>query len=183
MTDRAPEEGWLRTTGTTTASFNIDVSEHESGIYALLIRSGNVNDGTAWTANICPVAANELRSLADIILSALPDDRAGLTVAPCTDCGEPSEPATICPSCSTARCVDLGRTEWAKHTARCTDCREPPGLVVVCEACATARCESVAAAQRQRDAEICRQIHSTSRQRVELALLCAGAIEGASDDQ
>ena len=163
MTDRAPEEGWLRTTGTTTASFNIDVSEHESGIYALLIRSGNVNDGTAWTANICPVAANELRSLADIILSALPDDRAS------------------CPSCATARCVDLGRTEWAKHTARCTDCHEPTGPVVVCEACATARCESVAAAQRQRDAEICRQIHSTSRQRVELALLCAREIEAATD--
>jgi len=65
------------------------------------------------------------------------------------------------------------------HTARCTDCHEPTGPVVVCEACSTARCESVAAAQRKRDAEICRQIHSTSRQRVELALLCAGAIEGA----
>lgn len=39
---------------------------------------------------------------------------------------------------------------------------------------------AVRAEQRKRDAEICRQIHSTSRQRVELALLCARKIE-ASD--
>ncbi len=65
------------------------------------------------------------------------------------------------------------------HTARCTDCHEPTGPIVVCETCATARCESVAAAQRQRDADICRSIHGTSRQRVELALLCAREIEGA----
>ena len=123
MTDRAHEEGWLRTAGTTTASFSIDVSEHESGTYALSIRLGSME------VDFCPFAANELRSLADIILSALPDDRAGLTVAPCASAG----------------------------------------------------CESVAAAQRQRDAEICRQIHSTSRQRVELALLCAREIEAATD--
>ena len=68
-----------------------------------------------------------------------------------------------------------------REAARCADCREPTGPIVVCETCATARCESVAAAQRKRDAEICRQIHSTSRQRVELALLCAGEIEAATD--
>lgn len=38
---------------------------------------------------------------------------------------------------------------------------------------------AAAAAQRAHDAAICRQIHSTSRQRVELALLCAREIEGA----
>lgn len=67
------------------------------------------------------------------------------------------------------------------HTARCTDCHEPTGPIVVCETCAMARCESVAAAQRKHDAEICRSIHSTSRQRVELALLCAREIEAATD--
>lgn len=63
------------------------------------------------------------------------------------------------------------------HTARCTDCHEPTGPVVVCEACAMARCESVAAAQRARDAAICRDIHQNSKRRVELALQCMHAIE------
>ncbi len=66
---------------------------------------------------------------------------------PCSDCGAPSEPATLCSSCATSRCIELGIM--------------------------------AAAEQRKRDAEICRQIHSTSRQRVELALLCAREIEGA----
>lgn len=66
---------------------------------------------------------------------------------PCSDCGAPSEPATLCSSCATSRCIELGIM--------------------------------AAAEQRKRDADICRQIHSTSRQRVELALLCAREIEGA----
>ena len=70
---------------------------------------------------------------------------------PCSDCGAPSEPATLCSSCATSRCIELGIM--------------------------------AAAEQRKRDAEICRQIHSTSRQRIELALLCARTIEGASNDQ
>lgn len=64
---------------------------------------------------------------------------------PCSDCGAPSEPATLCSSCATSRCIELGIM--------------------------------AAAEQRKRDADICRQIHSTSRQRTELALLCARMIE------
>ena len=67
---------------------------------------------------------------------------------PCSDCGAPSEPATLC---ATSRCIELGIM--------------------------------AAAEQRKRDADICRSIHSSSRQRTELALLCARTIEGASDDQ
>lgn len=40
---------------------------------------------------------------------------------------------------------------------------------------------AAAAAQRARDAAICRAVHLQSKQRVELALLCARMIEGDDD--